>query len=168
MKKKIIFTILGLGLVIFFIAFFIKFQKTSQYRKAIGQLPEVNLIDYALDKGMFFDKGSIDCFLIFNSECEFCLDEIEDIVDNIEDFEHVNFYLVSIEAEEILTEYCEDSEFLGMDNFTVIRDSDEFFYNFFKSSVTPSTYVYTKSGALLDYSQGYLPIYKLKSIVSEN
>jgi len=167
MKKKIIVIILGLGLAGFLVAFFIENQKVAQYEKSIVQLPEVNLLDYALDKDAFYNKGSIDCFLIFNSECGFCLDEIEDIVDNIEDFETVNFYLVSNESEEVLKEYKEDSEFLGLENFTIIKDKDELFYNFFKTTTIPSVYVYSNDGALIDYNQGFLPIYELKSMIGE-
>lgn len=168
MKKKIIIGIISIGAIVFLVAFFVKYQKTQQYKKTIAKLPEVNLVDYALLRDAFYDEGTINCFLMFNSECGFCLDEIEDIVDNIESFEDVNFYLISNETEQSLMDYSEDSEFLGLENFTIIKDKDEFFHNFFNVSVTPSIFIYTKDGELINYNHGFLPLNKLKIMIGEN
>lgn len=168
MKKKIIIGILSLGLIVFIIAFVVKYQKVAHYKSTIATLPDVNLVDFALFKDAFYDEGTIDSFLIFNSECSFCLDEVEDIVDNIELFEHVNFYLVTNETEEHLKTYSEDSEFLGIENFTILKDDNEFFYNFFGKPVTPSIYVYSKDGNLIDYHNGFAPLHKLKPMIGEN
>lgn len=167
MKKKIIIGIISIGVIVFSIAFFIKYQKQQEYKKTIAKLPEVNLVDYALFKDAFYDEGDLNCLLMFNTECGFCLDEVEDIVDNIEFFEEVNFYLISNETEQSLVEYSEDSEFLGLENFTILKDDNELFSTYFDTSVTPSVFVYKKSGELIAYNHGFLPIEKLKLMISE-
>lgn len=165
MKKKIVIGIIGFVIAIFFIVFFVKYKKKVEYRKAIEKFPKINLLDYALSNDKFYNKGNINCFLIFNSECDFCLDEIEDIVDNIDDFYNVNFYLISNQKKEVLLDYSEDSEFIGLDNFTIICDKENILHQFFNNQTVPSTYVYSDKGNLIDYKIGFTSIFYLKGMI---
>lgn len=168
MKKKILISAIVLSLTVFLLIFFIKYQKVSKYNKSISELPNIDFSNYTLTGDSPNLKGNINCFIMFNSECGFCMDEIEDIVDSIDEFSDVNFLLISNESKESLIEYSEDSEFYGLANFTILRDKDQMFNNFFKYETIPSTYTYSKDGILMNYKSGFVPIHLLKEMMYKN
>lgn len=168
MKKKITLTVLGIFVSCFSVYFYIKYQANSQYEKSIQTFPNVMISDYALNPESIYTEGSINLYAFFNSECVFCLDEVEDIVDNMEGFEDVNIFLISDESEDVLKNYANDSEFLGIPNFTILIDKENKFSEFFKAKVTPSTFAYTKDGILIGYNFGFQSVDKLKSMLFEN
>lgn len=165
MKKKIFFATIAIILVVFISIMLIKYLKHQEYKKSISNISSINFKEFTLKGVKFYDKGDYNCFIIFNSNCDFCMDEIEDIVDNIELFKNVNFYLVSNQTEEALIEYNEDSEFLGVENFTILLDNNDDFNKFFNFPGTPSTYIYDKKGILIDFKKGYQQVYTLKKMM---
>ncbi|MGZ0016479.1 peroxiredoxin family protein [Yeosuana sp. AK3] len=167
MKKKIILITSFFILISIVAALIYKISKTESYKISIAKLPNIALSKYAVN-GNFSMLGDVNCFLIFNTECSLCLDEIEDIVDNIDDFKYVKFYLISNETKDTLLEYAEDSEFLGLENFTILRDYDGAFYQFFNYKTTPSVYVYSRKGKLISYKNGYVPVEYLKNMMIKN
>lgn len=164
MKKKIFFATIAIILVAFISIVLINYLKHQEYKKSISNISSINYKEYTLRGVDFYDKGDYNCFIIFNSNCDFCMDEIEDIVDNIELFKDVNFYLVSNQTEEELIEYNEDSEFLGIENFTILYDKDSEILKFFNNPITPSTFMYSKEGMLIDFKKGYQQVYTLKKM----
>jgi thioredoxin-related protein len=166
---KIKKTLYGLSLItiVVLIFFGIKIYKKQVYKDSISSLSSIELSNYALN-AKFYNSGSINCLMIFHTDCSFCLDEIEDIVDNIEDFENVNFYLVSNQSFEELNEYSNDSEFLELQNFTIIHDKDQKLFKFFNFPVSPSTFIYSKEGNLLNYRNGFVPNHTLKEMITKN
>jgi alkyl hydroperoxide reductase subunit AhpC len=165
MKKKIILFILATVVIILVIGVCVKMYQKESYKNSIATFPEIEVANYALNS-QYYNSGLINCFIIFHTECDFCLDEIEDIVDNIENFEHVNFYLVSIENNQVLSEYYQDSEFLGLTNFTIIQDKDQSILDFFNFPVSPSTFIYSKEGKLINYRNGFVSNAILKEMLN--
>jgi len=164
MKKKIFFASIAIILVVFISIVLIKYLKQQEYKKSISNISSMNYKELTLKGVDFYDKGDYNCFIIFNSNCDLCIDEIEDIVDNIESFKNVNFYLVSNQTEEELIEYNEDSEFLGIENFTILYDKNEVFKKFFIAPEVPSIYFYNKKGELLEFKTGFTEISEIISM----
>lgn len=164
MKKKIFYAFVILVLTTFISVLFIKYYKHREYKKSITNISSINYKELTIKGTTFYNKGNYNCFLVFNSNCEFCIDEIEDIVDNIELFKDVNFYLVSTQTEEELIEYNEDSEFMGLENFTILYDKNNVISNFFDYPITPSTFMYNKENILIDFKKGFQQIYKLEKM----
>jgi peroxiredoxin len=164
MKKKIFYAFVILVLTTFISVLFIKYYKYQEYQKSITNISSINYKELTIKGTTFYNKGNYNCFLVFNSNCEFCIDEIEDIVDNIELFKDVNFYLVSNQTEEELIEYNEDSEFLGLENFTILHDKDNAISIFFDYPITPSTFMYNKEDILIDFKKGFQQIYNLEKM----
>lgn len=167
MKIKRLLYGLSLITILVLIFFGFKVYKKVAYKDSIASISSIQLSNYALNS-KFQNFGEINCLMIFHTDCSFCLDEIEDIVDNIEDFENVNFYLISIQSFEELYEYSKDSEFLGLKNFTIIHDSDQEFFKFFNYPVSPSTFVYSKEGNLITYRNGFVPTHTLKKMIAKD
>lgn len=165
MKKKILFITLILITITLTGLIVVKYFKSKAYKKSIYNISIVNYKQLALAKTPFYNKRDYNCFIIFNSNCEFCIDEIEDIVDNIELFKNINFYLVSDQLEEELIEYNEDSEFLDLENFTILHDKDARLLEFFGFPNTPSTYLYTKENKLINFKNGFMEYYSLKNML---
>lgn len=165
MKKKIFFIAFAVIGVVFFSVWIMRYSKHQKYRKSIHDISKINYKQLTLKETQFYNSGHYNCFIIFNSDCDFCLDEIEDIVDNIELFKNVNFYLVSNQSEENLLEYNEDSEFLDIKNFTILYDKDARLLEFFGFPHTPSTYVYNKENRLINYKNGFMEYYSLKNML---
>ncbi|MCF6168568.1 redoxin domain-containing protein [Lutibacter sp.] len=166
MKKKIFYTVAIIIILTLTSIAITKYFKYQEYRKSISDISIINYKNLTL-KGMeFYNKGDYNCFLLFNSDCNLCMDEIEDIVDNIKIFKDVNFYLVSNQTEEQLIEYSEDSEFLGLKNFTVLLDRNNDINKFFNYSGNPSTFMYDNDGKLIDFKKGFLQFYDLKRMIN--
>jgi len=166
MKKKIFYTVAIIIILALTSVAITKYFKYQEYRKSISDISIINYKNLTL-KGMeFYNKGSYNCFLIFNSNCDFCLDEIEDIIDNGKLFSDVNFYLVSDQTEEELLEYAKDSEFLEEDNFTILLDINNDINKFFNYPGNPSTFMYNNEGKLIDFKKGFLQFYDLKRMIN--
>jgi hypothetical protein len=164
MKKKVVYiiTLLVIALISLML---VKYWQHIKYKSSINDISEIDIKSHAL-KGMeYYSKGNFNCILIFNSNCEFCLDEIEDIVDNIDLFSNVNFYLVSTQTEKELLEYAKDSEFLEEDNFTILLDRNNNINKFFNFPGNPSTFMYNNDGKLIDFKKGFLQFYELKRMI---
>lgn len=143
----------------------IKFWQHTKYKSSINDISTINIESHTLKGMSFYKKGDFNCYIFFNSNCDFCLNEIEDIVDNIDDFKDVNFYLISNENESELLEYNEDSEFLGIENFIILQDKNNLFNEFFNYPGNPSTYLYNKDNKLMDFKKGFLQYYSLKNML---
>ena len=141
-----------------------KYFKYQEYKRSISNISSINYEALTLHGTEFYNKGNYNCFLVFNSNCNFCIDEIENIVDHIELFKDVNFYLVSKQTEEELIEYNEDSEFLGLENFTILHDKDRAISIFFGYPITPSIYMYNKEGVLINFKKGFQKAYTLEKM----
>jgi len=168
MKKNFIIGIILFISVLSFGLFVNKQLKVKRYRHQISNISALTLQNYTLKGTTYYDKGAINCIIVFNSNCNLCIDEIEDIVDNIDEFKKVNFYLVSNQTTKELIEYNEDSEFLGLNNFTILQDKNQEIYKYFSNPTLPSIFFYDKNKKLIDYKKGFVLIDELENIILKN
>jgi len=168
MKKKLFVGLILFVLVLFSGIFINKQLKVKKYRHQISNISTLTLKKYTLKGMTYYDKGTINCIMIFNSNCNLCMDEIEDFVDNIDVFKSVNFYLVSNQTEKELIDYNTDSEFLALNNFTILQDKNQDIYKYFSHPIIPSIFIYNKENELLAYKNGFASIDDIKNIISKN
>jgi len=168
MKKKLIIGFIALILVLILGLLLNKYLKMKRYKHQILNISALTLKNYTLKGTTYYNKGTINCIIIFNSNCNLCMDEIEDIVDNIDSFKNVNFYLVSNQTEKELIDYNTDSEFLGLKNFTILQDKNGDILKYFSYPLIPSTFIYNKNKKLIGYKNGFISFFDIKNIIVKN
>ena len=164
MIKRIFYSITALIFIVFSGVLLYRHLKYQEYKRSISNISSINYKELTLQETEFYNLGNYNCFLVFNSECHFCIDEIENVIDNIEIFKNVNFYLVSNQTEEELIEYHKDLEFLGLENFTILFDKNNVLLSFFDVPAIPSIFFYNKKGELLNCEIGFIEVSEIISI----
>ena len=113
---------------------------------------------YNLD-GSAFSNDSISkservIFIHFNTCCDYCIYELEQIIQYADDFKQVKVLLISEEdADQIRTL---QSKF-HLKNFTFIKflhDRNMSYYSYFGTAIIPSVVIYNSNGELIKQFQG--------------
>ncbi len=154
MKKKLKYLIVIIISFILILAicklfFFIHEKRTIKDRTS--QMPEFEMKTI---HEMLFTKENIDraypiLFLYFNSECDYCLIEIKEIVRNIEKFENIRIFLVSSESVQRILTFQTINNLDNYHNITFLSDYQNSFPDIFNVRLLPSSLVYDKSGKLI-------------------
>lgn len=88
-------------------------------------------------------------FFYFNTECDFCQAEIEDVSKNIQKFKGVQLLFVSFEDIQEIKEFQTGHKLDVYDNVVFLCDYKNSFYDMFGIDHLPSSIVYDKHGNLL-------------------
>jgi peroxiredoxin len=104
-------------------------------------------------------------FLYFNSDCDFCQAETEEIIRNIAKFDRTQLIYVSFEPADKIALFQKKYHLDKYDNVTFLKDSKYEFSKLFGVSTLPSSLVYGKDGTLLCRNNGVVKVdYLLKAI----
>jgi len=108
-------------------------------------------------------------FLYFNSDCEFCQAEAEEIESNIKKFEGVQIIFVSNEPISQIKSFQQKYKLDGYDNVLFLCDYDYKLIELLSLKTIPSSFIYSKEGVLLSKNNGAIKVdYLLKSIKGLN
>jgi peroxiredoxin len=104
-------------------------------------------------------------FFYFNSECEFCQAEIQDIVTNIKKFEGIQLLFVSFEPIQKIIMFQATYKLDIYDNVVFLSDYKNTFSETFGVKTLPSSLVYDKKGKLVSRNNGAVKVdYLLKAL----
>lgn len=111
-------------------------------------------------------KGSVPVvFFYFNSECDFCQAEIQDVVRNIKKFEGIQLLFVSFEPIQKIILFQTASKLNIYDNVIFLSDYKNIFSETFGVKTLPSSLVYDKNGKLVSRNNGAVKVdYLLKAL----
>jgi peroxiredoxin len=111
-------------------------------------------------------KGSIPVvFFYFNSECDFCQAEIQDIVQNIRKFKDIQLIFVSFEPVQKIIMFQATYKLDIYDNIVFLSDYKNTFSETFGVKTLPSSLIYDKNGKLVSRNNGAVKVdYLLKAL----
>ena len=144
----------------------ITLSKQQQIRsEKIANIPEFTLKDMTgqLFSNSKLKKGIPTVFFYFNTECEFCQAEVNDIVQNIQKFKDIQLVFVSFEPIQKIIVFQITYKLDIYNNIVFLNDYNNTFYDTFGIKNIPSSIVYDKDGKLLSRNNGAVKVdYLLK------
>lgn len=110
-------------------------------------------------------KGLPVVFFYFNSECDFCQVEIQDIEKNIRKFNGIQLIFVSFEPVQKIIMFQATYKLDIYDNVIFLSDYKNTFSETFGVKTLPSSLVYDKNGKLVSRNKGAVKVdYLLKAL----
>ena len=158
--KRIILVSIAFLLIAFTGVVFIKFIKSLRIKTSIQK--EMNTIPdfkfYSMDSTEFTRDSLLDSlgviFIHFHSNCEYCISEIEQIVENSSLLADVEILFISYEDIDLIKEFRGNYNLQNHKQIKMLKDSDNSYYRNFGTSVIPSIIIYDKNGNLVRIFNG--------------
>lgn len=166
MKKylKIIIPILILGAIVFM--GYKVITKINHKKEVAENIKTIPTFTYKTIDGKVFTNTDLKkniptVFLYFNSECEHCQNEAEQIRDNVEKFENVQLVFISFEEPKKILDFATKYKLLDYDKITFLCDSKVNFATTFDVNTLPAVVIYDKNKKLLEKIKGEVKIEKI-------
>jgi peroxiredoxin len=120
----------------------------------LNHLPFTNK-DLPKDKKLFF--------LFFDTDCAHCHRALERINQQYQLFDKASVYLVSLNSPEKIVQTVKTygRELARQKNVTLLVDKQNQFIDRFKPRRYPSMFLYAPSGALIDYEDNELTVFRI-------
>jgi len=142
-------------------------QNKKVRKEKIAYIPKFNLKTM---QGDIFTNSDLKqnvptIFFYFNSDCDFCQAETEEIISNIKNLESIQIIFVSNESIQQILMFQHKYRLEGYDNVLFLCDDNNNFAQLLGLKSIPSSFIYSKTGVLLDKNNGPVKVdYLLKSI----
>jgi thiol-disulfide isomerase/thioredoxin len=156
---------------IFLIASFLIYKITSTINKkekiqnTISVLP--NFKFYTLSNLPFTNDSIIvkksSLLLFFNTTCDHCLYETEQIIKNIAAFKNTNVLLISSQAKNEILLFNSTYNISNYSTLHLLHDSTDNFYKTFGTNAVPTAIIYNASNELVKKIHGEV---KIETIIS--
>ena len=163
MKKylKIIIPILVIGLLAF-IGYKV-ISKINYKKEVAANIKTIPLFSYKSINGKVFSNTNLvenipTIFLYFNSECEHCQSEAEQIRDNVEKFERMQLVFISFEEPKKIMAFATKYKLNHYGNINFLYDSKVSFPITFDVNSLPTVVIYDKNRKLLEKIKGEVKI----------
>lgn len=163
MKKylKIIIPILILGAIAFM---GYKVISKINHKAAVAEhIKTIPAFSYKSINGKVFSNTNLventpTIFLYFNSECEHCQSEAEQIRDNVEKFANAQLVFISFEEPKKITAFATKYKLIGYDKITFLCDSKVSFSTTFDVNSLPTVVIYDKNKKLIVKIKGEVKV----------
>lgn len=99
-------------------------------------------------------KNSPTIFIYFNTECEFCNEEVQMIKDNITEFNEIQLIFVSFEKKQIIKKFAQKHQLTSYDNIHFLYDDKATFASTFDLRTLPCLVLYDKNQKLIEKIKG--------------
>jgi peroxiredoxin len=158
---KISIPILVLGLLAFM--GYKVISKINHKNEVAEQIKTIPAFSYKTVKGQIFSNTDLKndtptVFLYFNSECEHCQSEAEQIRDNIEKFVNVQLVFISFEESKKIMAFATKFKLIGYDKITFLCDSKVSFSTTFDVNSLPTVVIYDKNKKLIEKIKGQIKV----------
>lgn len=121
-------------------------------------------------RGLVLDLNNSELILLlfYNSECDLCVNELNEIFSEYESFNETQIYLISRqdihEIEQINLEY----QLEKYPNIEIFKLDSQLTKEPFLSAPNPSIFLFAEGGDLLLSNYGYMPMWKLKRYLNDD
>ena len=142
-----------------------RFQQKKAISEHITHLPTFEFRD--LDNKLFSSKNLASqpvWLLYFNTECEFCQIEINDIQQHITQLSSIKVVLISSEKVSTLKKFSHQYGLDTLQNLVVVQDSTHFCVTNLGMTTTPSSLLYATNGQLIKKYSGKV---KVETIIND-
>ncbi|MFP4022879.1 MAG: peroxiredoxin family protein [Thiohalospira sp.] len=150
---------LGIGYMLF--KTYQKIESKNKIALQIKTIPDFEFLDINSNKN--FTKQQLNkkkpvLFVYFNSECDHCSYEMQQISYFIKDFNHTQIVLISIEEPEIIKAFVKKYNFLNQSNVIVLHDKTLNFEKIFGNCPFPTTFIYDRNWELVKQFKGEVKV----------
>lgn len=104
--------------------------------------------------------------IYFNSDCDFCKHEINEIQTKIELFSDIDFVLVSSQTAYELNAFFQNTTFRNYQNVKICVCDGLKLYDWFGNLVAPTTMIYSKDGDLIRKFSGATAIEEILKVLN--
>lgn len=171
MKKtlKIIIPTLLLALIAFMgYKVLVKINHKKEVAEHIKTIPSFS---YLTISGKLFSNKNLKkntpvVFLYFNSECEHCQSEAEQIRDNIKKLTETQLIFISFEEPKKIQDFAAKYKLTHYDNITFLCNSKVDFATTFDINSLPSVIIYDKNNKLIKKIKGTVKIENILKIIN--
>lgn len=133
-------------------------NEIEEQRKTIPAFHFLNVYSNLVFSYSDLDNNKSLIFIYFNTECEYCIYEAEEISKNIQAFAGCQILMVSIESPKLLIQFAEKYNLSNIDNLYILYDKELCFEKTFGINPYPSCLIYNKSGKLVKHFKGEVKI----------
>jgi peroxiredoxin len=146
---------------------------TIQHKKQVAQtiktLPD---FAYTTINGKVFTnqnlkKDTATIFFYYNSECDFCNHEAEQVKEKIALFNNIQLVFVSFEESEKIKAFAQLYKLENYDNITFVRDTKLSFATTFDVKGLPAVIIYNKNNTLVQKLKGQTKPEKIVALLNE-
>ncbi|MEA3318144.1 MAG: redoxin domain-containing protein [Bacteroidota bacterium] len=173
MNTKIKVTVLLLLFIIVGFMLYVIITKI-EHKKAIEEnikiIPEfafTKLTDKKIFTNRELKSDRSKLIIYFNTECDHCMCEAEQISQNIEQFSNFQIIMISYEEIDTLQAFAEKYNFTEQNNITVLQDKKFEFDDIFGRSPIPTSFIYNKNKDLIKKFVGEVKIEALLKYLNE-
>ena len=161
---KIIIPFLFTGLVAFM--GYKVIAKINHKREVAEHIKTIPPFSYSTIKGKIFTDKDLredtpTLFLYYNSQCEHCQNEAEQIRDNIKKFTTAQLVFISFEEPKKITAFAKKYKLIGYDNVTFLFDKQSSFATTFDVKALPTVVIYDKKKKLVEKTKGQIKVEKI-------
>lgn len=148
----------------------IKARDKNKIAEKLERIPKFELS--RLDGVNFSEKNLNEnlatIFIYYNSTCDFCQHEAENIVDNINEFNNVQFIFISAESKKNINEFAIKYKLNEISNITFLQDKEQVFAKKFGANFIPYNIIYNEKGKLLKRQKGQLNVKGILKALQRN
>jgi len=156
-KIKIIISIFLIG-IIGYLGFSIG-SKLNHKKEVAERIKTIPKFSFKKLNGEAFTQKELNTtlpklFIYFNSECEFCQGEAEQIQKNITQLQPIQIVMVSHESSEGIKNFAEKYHLINQKNILFLEDSTLLFSELFNAKSIPFLVLYSKNNQLIQKFKG--------------
>jgi len=138
-------------------------SKINHKKEVAENIKTIPAFSYKTTKGEVFSNKDLKndtptLFLYFNSECEHCQSEAEQIRDNVEKFANVQLIFISFEVPKKIEYFSTKYKLNHYDNINFLCDSKVSFSITFDVKSLPTIVIYDKNKKLLEKIKGQVKV----------
>jgi peroxiredoxin len=109
-------------------------------------------------------KGKEFVLFYFSPYCPYCRAQLEDIIKNIRELRHIQFYLVTHFPLSDMREFTKEYKLTSYPNISVSRDTADFTARYFKTPGFPYTAIYNKDKRLVKTFVGMITSKQIQAV----
>ncbi len=137
--------------------------KINHKNEVAENIKTIPAFSYVRINGKMFSNKDIKeniptVFLYFNSECEHCQSEAEQIRDNVKKFANAQLVFISFEEPKKIMTFATKYKLLGHDNISFLSDSKVSFATTFDVNSLPTVVIYDKNKKLVAKIKGEIKV----------
>ena len=124
---------------------------------ALATLPSFNMLlldSTTVLKTEQIPKGKPIVLLFFRPDCPHCQEETQNLIDHIDSFRKVRFYLVTTATLREIRDFYFDYRLNRYENFTIVKDQEHGFIHTFRPGTVPYIVIYDGNKKLVKIFNG--------------
>ena len=151
MKKKYWFILIGKLIIILWFLIFFKLYKQSETQMQINQYPTfrfTTITNDSLTSNNIYNLNKVVIIIYYHSDCEYCIQQIENIEKRLTEFNNIFLVFVSDEPQKNINLFIENHKILNNKNIAICSCDYIKMYEWFGDLSAPTIFIYNKNGIL--------------------